>query len=251
MEFILTLLVIIFAFGCAFIDCAFGMGYGTLMSPILLILGFTISAIVPVLLLSQMIIGGVACISHHRLKNADFKSSRSKDTKSALIFTFFGSIAMIFAILIVISIPNVFLMMYIGILITLIGFLLLFNKDFVFSKGKLYVIGGISAFNKAISGGGFGPIVTSGQVMNGSDVKNAVAVTALAETLLSALGFVLYVFLTGFLNFELTIIVLLSGVIAAPIGAYQAKKLKEKNAKSIIAFVIICLGILTLLKSVF
>ena len=251
MDQTLIIILISFAFGCAFVDCAFGMGYGTLMSPILLILGFAVSAIVPVLLLSQMIIGVSACISHHKLKNANFKSARSKDTKTALIFTFFGGIAMTFAVLIVISVPNIFLMFYVGILITFVGILLLLNKTFSFTNRKLYMIGGISAFNKAISGGGFGPIVTSGQIMNGSEAKNAVAVTALAETLLSAFGFLLYIFLTGALDLELTFIVILSGVIAAPIGAYQAKKLKEKNAKSIIAIVIICLGMLTLLKCVF
>lgn len=249
----LTILSILFvlAFGCAFIDVAFGMGYGTLMSPILLIFGFSISVIVPVLLLSQMCVGMAACLFHQKFKNADFKSPNNKDTKAALIFTMLGGIAMTFAVLVVISVPSQILMFYVSLTIMSVGAILLLKKKFVFSKKKLYMIGGLSAFNKAISGGGFGPVVTSGQIMSGSEAKNAVAVTSFAETILSAFGFILYIFISGTFNLNLAFLVIFSGIIAAPLGAFIAKRLKNKDAKTLIGSIIIGLGVLTLIKCFF
>lgn len=245
----ISLIIILFglAFVCEYIDCAFGMGYGTLMSPILLIFGFTLSVIVPVLLLSQMCAGISACIFHHKFKNAEFKVN-TKDTKMALFFALIGGIAMTFAIMMVLTIPNIFLMFYVGISIFTIGIILLAGKRISFNNKRLVMMGGFGAFNKAISGGGFGPIITSGQIINGSNAKNAVAVTSFAETLLSAFGFILYVLISGFFDFKLALVVVISGIMAAPFGALKIKKLNEKNSRKIIGITILGLGFLTMVK---
>ena len=113
---------------------------------------------------------------------------------------------------------------------------------------KLYFIGGLGAFNKAISGGGFGPIVTSGQIISGNVPKKAVAITSFSETILSLFGFFLYVLIQGWIDIILTLIIILSGIVAAPFGALHAKKLKKKDARSIIGAITVFLGILTIIK---
>ncbi|MBD3341241.1 MAG: TSUP family transporter [Candidatus Lokiarchaeota archaeon] len=249
MEIYLIIIIIIFSFVCSYIDCAFGMGYGTLMSPILLIFGYPISVIVPILLLSQMCTGFVACIFHHRLKNANF-SIKERDTHTALVFAIFGSVATIIAVFLVISVAQLYLTFYIGFSIVAIGIFLILKKRFTFSKSRLVMIGGISAFNKAISGGGFGPIVTSGQMISGSDPKTAIAITSFAETILSALGFMLYLIFTTSFDFELAILVIFSGVFAIPFGTIHAKRLNKEKGKLAIGLIILCLGSITLIQAI-
>ena len=250
---IMTLICILFtiAFLCEYIDATTGMGYGTLMAPILLILGFSIAQIVPVLLLSQMVCGVSACYFHQKFKNADFnpKNNHTNDAKKALIFTIFGSIAMISALFIVISIPQQYLIMYVGITITFIGIITVLQKKFQLSNKMLLIMGGFSAFNKAVSGGGFGPVITSGQIMSGSKTNNAVAITSFSETLLSALGFICYLVFMGGFDLYLAFLVIISGLLATPLGALHAKKLSnKKSANKIIGIIILALGPLTLLK---
>jgi hypothetical protein len=56
------------------------------------------------------------------------------------------------------------------------------NKKFLFSWRKLFAIGLISAFNKGISGGGYGPLVTGGQIINGRESKSSIGNTTLVES---------------------------------------------------------------------
>ena len=248
MEIFLAIILFIIAFFCAFIDCATGMGYGTLMSPILLLFQFSIAIIVPVLLLSQMCTGTFACFFHQKAKNVNFKL-KNQETKIALYFTLMGSITTFLAIFVVITVPPVIIIFYIGFTVLSMGMILLFNFNFKFSITHLYLIGGISAFNKAISGGGFGPLVTSGQVMSGMELKSAVAVTTFSETILSLLGLILYIIFTGFFHLGLVLIVSISGILATPFGVHTAKKLNDKkDPKRILGIVILILGILTLGK---
>lgn len=49
--------LIILAFFCELIDSTLGMGYGTTLTPVLMIIGFGPLAIIPCVLLSELITG--------------------------------------------------------------------------------------------------------------------------------------------------------------------------------------------------
>ena len=68
------------AFCCEFVDSSLGMGYGTTLTPILLLMGYELKMIVPVVLLSEFLTGMTAGGFHHILGNADFRL-RSRDSK--------------------------------------------------------------------------------------------------------------------------------------------------------------------------
>ncbi|MCK4232918.1 hypothetical protein KAX75_00695, partial [candidate division WOR-3 bacterium] len=53
------------AFCCEYIDSSLGMGYGTILSPVLIIMGFDPLIVVPSILLSQAVGGFTASIFHH------------------------------------------------------------------------------------------------------------------------------------------------------------------------------------------
>ena len=66
--FIIALIVT--AFLCEYVDSTLGMGYGTILTPVLLAVGFNPLQIVPAVLLSELISGVLAGILHHRPRPA-------------------------------------------------------------------------------------------------------------------------------------------------------------------------------------
>jgi len=76
----LFLILFLFAFVCEFIDSSMGMGYGTILSPVLIIMGFDPLVVVPSILLSQAFGGLSASVFHHQFRNVSFNRS-SKDFK--------------------------------------------------------------------------------------------------------------------------------------------------------------------------
>lgn len=70
---LLIVFIIFFSFFCEYIDSTLGMGFGTTLTPVLLVFGFAPLQIVPVVLLSELITGILAAIFHHRAGNVNLK----------------------------------------------------------------------------------------------------------------------------------------------------------------------------------
>ena len=68
---IITLIVC--AFLCEYMDSTLGMGYGTTLTPVFMLMGFKPLQIVPAILLSELVIGVLAGIFHHREGNVNLK----------------------------------------------------------------------------------------------------------------------------------------------------------------------------------
>jgi uncharacterized membrane protein YfcA len=266
------LLLLVFAFGSEFIDCSLGMGYGTILTPSLLILGFDPLLVVPAVLLSQAFGGLFASLFHHQFENVSFKS-HSKALKIVLIISGFGLIATILAAFISVNIPKIVLETYIGLLISTMGIIILLNRSFLFTWNKMIVVGLLSAFNKGISGGGFGPVVTAGQILSGQDHKAAIGVTTLAEAPICICGFFTYLiartinelpppilsmpvskfirnmFSAHMFQWELMLALLLGAILVTPFGAFTTRVLKKKRMHFITGILITVLGIWTLAKT--
>ena len=69
----LILGIMILAFICEYMDSTLGMGYGTTLAPILLIVGYEPLQVVPAVLISELISGLLAGVLHHREGNVNFK----------------------------------------------------------------------------------------------------------------------------------------------------------------------------------
>lgn len=273
MEITVGLFLIIFfmAFVGEFIDSSMGMGYGTILTPTLIIMGFEPLVVIPAILLSQAFGGLTASLFHHQFRNVSFKRD-SKDFKAFLLISGVGVIATIFAALISINISKIILNSYIGILVLSMGIIILRNKVFQFSWKRLIGIGIISAFNKGMSGGGFGPVVTGGQILAGQNHKNAIGVTTLAEAPICLAGFMTYIigrtvielnggilnmpfaefanrlFAPHMFNWELLLALLLGSVFVTPFGAFTTRIINQKVMHYIVGILITILGFLTLIK---
>jgi uncharacterized membrane protein YfcA len=251
------ILIALAALICEWIDSALGMGYGTILTPLLIIVGFPTSVVVPAILITQALGGISASIFHHKHGNADFnitpktllKKGLSEDIKVVLAIASFGVIATIIATFVGINISKIVLNTYIGFLVLIMGLFILLGFRFRYSTGKMVLVGIVSAFNKGLSGGGFGPIVTGGQIVLGQDHKKSIACTTAAEPLICITGFLSYLLLKGITGWNIILALGIGAVIAGTIGPLTTKKINKENLKRIVGILMLVLGIISLLKT--
>jgi hypothetical protein len=245
-----SIFIIVLAFLCEYIDSSLGMGYGTTLTPLLLIMGYNPLQIVPAVLLSELITGLSAAFFHHRLRNVNFKLGNS-DSKVALVLagcSIFGALA---AVHIALNLPVFYVKLYIGLLVFSMGVLILvtLNRKYKFSWGKITSLGLLAAFNKGISGGGYGPLVTSGQILTGVRLRNAIGITSLAEGLTSLVGVIVYLIYTNHtIEWTLAPSLILGAFLSVPLAAYTVKRFKEGPLRLIVGIATLILGLVTLGK---
>lgn len=246
----LSLFIIVMAFICEYIDSSLGMGYGTTLTPVLLIMGYNPLQIVPCVLLSELITGLSAAFFHHRFKNSNLKFG-AIDFKIAMVMavcSIFGTLAAVF---IALRLPKFYIKLYIGVLVLAMGILILATRKrtFKFSWKKISSLGILAAFNKGISGGGYGPLVTSGQILSGVQSKNAIGITSLAEGLTCLVGVITYLTLTNHtVDWSLSPSLIIGAILSVPIAAYTVKKFKGGSLRLIVGIATLLLGLFTLGK---
>jgi uncharacterized membrane protein YfcA len=248
-----SVLIIIMAFLCEYIDSSLGMGYGTTLTPLLLLMGYNPLQIVPAILLSELITGLSAAFFHHRMKNTNFKIG-AIDLKIALVMagcSVFGAVAAVFVAL---NLSKFYIKLYIGVLVFAMGVLILatLKRKFKFSWKKISSIGLLAAFNKGISGGGYGPLVTSGQILSGVESKNAIGITSLAEGLTCLVGVITYFSFTNHtVDWSLSPSLILGAILSVPLATYTVKKFKGGPLRLIVGIATLLLGMFTLGKLFF
>jgi len=269
------IVIVILAFLCEYMDSTLGMGYGTTLTPVLLLFGFAPMKIVPAVLLSELITGLLASFFHHREGNVNLKPSTMdvfkikqmlsplgyienfKKTvpvhlKTALLLSICSIIGTVVAVFVAVNIPKFWLKLYIGVLVLAMGIIILIclNKNFKFSWSKIISLGMVASFNKGMSGGGYGPVVTGGQILAGVEGKSAVGITSLAESLTCLVGVIMYALISkGGFDWKLTSWIIIGAVASVPLSAKSVKIMNEKNLKLSIALLTIILGVWTIIKT--
>jgi len=273
---------VLIAFACEFVDSTLGMGYGTTLTPMLLIFRFEKALqIVPSVLFTELITGITAGYMHHRVGNVDFKKG-SRDRTVAKVLALCSIIGTVVAVLLAFYLANLnknALTIYIGFLVVIIGLVILLTlkRTWGFSWGKVVTLGSIASFNKGMSGGGYGPLVTGGQILSGVEGKAAVGITSMAEGLTCLVGVVLYIivpflkwkFLTAGIavpwlgwsipdgpipfwfeqiDFSLTPALIIGSVLSTPFAAWAVKRIDTNKFRMIIGFATLTLGVFTLVK---
>jgi len=247
--------IMLLAFFAEYVDSTFGMGYGTSLTPILMVMGFTPLQIVPAILMTELVSGLLAALIHSKLGNVNFqtKDERGKISEHlsvALVLAFCSVIGTIAAVFIALNIPSFYVKLYIGVLVLAMGIYLLVNrkKTFAFSWKRIIGLGMLASFNKGISGGGYGPIVTGGQILSGVNSKNAIAITSLAEALTCAVGVLVYHFSNAQIDMVLVPYLMIGSVFSVPFSGITIKKLDPMRLHYIIGIITVCLGCFTLYK---
>lgn len=242
--------VALLAFFCEYMDSSLGMGYGTTLTPLLIIIGFQPLQIVPAVLLSQLFAGISAGLLHHKVGNVNFNRG-SLALKVVIVITFCSIGGSIAAVYLAISLPKLWLKLYISVLILAIGIILIatLKQKHRFSWKKITTLGIIAAFNKGISGGGYGPLVTGGQLMAGVNAKNAIGITSLAEGLTCIAGVLTYIFTKSVPSWNLAAPLVIGSMISVPFSAYTVKKIAGNKIKFFVGAITVLLGCVSLLKT--
>ena len=246
------LLLFLLAFAMEMIDNGLGGGFGTIMSPLLVISGYEPKIVVPAILVSETVSGlwGGSC--HIRYKNVNFK---------AVVITLLGSlVAMVTASFIIgLYLPSLYVKWYMSIVAFAMGVLVVVKsysyiqpqKPNDFSKPKCTLLGGIIGFNKGSTGGGYGPLSVSGYILLGLPAATAIGTTTVAEGIACAIGVVTYASTIGLVS-SIVIPITMGAFIADPLSAWVNNTLKKKVEPPfhgrLVGIAMTVLGLVTTLK---
>ncbi len=262
-EWYILIMISVIALLCEYIDSALGGGYGTILTPILLLLGFEPMLVVPSILFTEFWTGLLSALAHHRVGNAKFSWKRiihpethqtrielSEDMKISVIVGAAGVVGGLFAAITALSIPKLITKTYIGVLVIIVGLLVLIQYHWKFSWAKMTGIGLLAAFNKGISGGGYGPLVSSGQILIDRDPKQAVATTSMSEAIVCFSALLVY-FIRGDIIYNMPfVLALLAGALGSiPFAVFTVKNISIQKFQPLIGIITMILGVLTLLKT--
>jgi len=224
-------------------------------------------------LLSELFTGLLAGWLHHIVGNADFrpKSVRPglivrrvrelglaasfkrdipRDLRVALAIAACSVLGTLSAVFLAIGINKFYLKLYIGVMVLAIGVYILLqrSKQHSFSWKKVAGLGLLASFNKGISGGGYGPVVTGGQILSGVESKNAIATTSLAEGLTCIVGFTAYLLIRGIQDWTLFPFLCVGAILSVPLSVCTVKRFNARYLKLAIGVLTTILGIFTLVK---
>lgn len=244
-----VLAIFLAAMSCEFVDSALGMGYGTTLTPVLLLAGFEPQEIVPAILFSECLSGMLASLMHHRDGNVDLLRDRNA-RRTALLLGLLSIGGAVAATAVALSISKLWLTAIIGVIVLACGFAILatLRRQFRFRLGHLVVIGTVASFNKALSGGGYGPLVTSGQVVSGLPAKQAVGITSLAEGLTCFVGLTVYFIAAGGMQWALVIPLTTGALLSVPLATLTIRRLPEAAVRGAVGLTTCALGGLMFVK---
>ena len=262
------------AFCCEYTDSTLGMGYGTILTPLLMLLfGYHPLQVVPAVLLSELLTGLLAGFTHHSVGNVDLKpktlrigriirSLRRNGVRDSVrrglpvhlrialligLCSVFGAVA---SVAVATSVPKFWLKLYIGVLVLVIGLFIVLSHatTHTFSWKRVVGLGLLASFNKGLSGGGYGPVVTGGQILAGISGRSAVGITSLAEALTCAVGVAAYVVGGKAASWELAPLLVVGGVASVPLAALTVRSIDPDRMRVWIGVATTALGALTLVK---
>jgi hypothetical protein len=313
------ILIAVLAFACEFMDSSLGMGYGTTLTPVLMIIGFDPLLIVPAVLISEFFTGVLSGIFHVLFKNIKLGKTKEQkfhldnkqvvtkpdsdtmiprqssvgggigitkeideerksllekikdltiDTKIIVILSFFGIIGTITSSLlsVILSYSELFkfvVKLYISIMVLSMGIIIIIfrNKEQKFTYKKIIGLGILAGFNKGMSGGGYGPITVSGQILAGRDGKEAIGSTSLSEGIICFAGASTYL-LTNLIqssvageglylgDLSLFPFLIVGAILSAPLAAITTKLIDNEKLKLGVGITTIVLGTFTLIKTI-
>ncbi len=236
---------------CEYVDSSLGMGYGTTLTPLLLLFGYEPLQIVPAVLLSELITGLAAGAMHQRDGNVDFFHDAAA-RRTTLLLASLSAVGALAAVALAIQISKFWLGMFITGIVISMGVVILAtrHRQLRYRTGGIVAIGAVAAFNKGLSGGGYGPLVTAGQVVSGLPAKRAVAVTSVAESVACLVGLLGYLFVGKTLAWDLAVPLTMGALLSVPMATITIRHLPEHVVRGLVGTVTVVLGVVALLKLV-
>lgn len=208
------------------IDGSLGMAYGLSCTSLLYHLGVSPRLATAAVHTAEVFTTGASGLSHLKFKNLD------KSLFFRILFTgVIGSSLGAFLISDIIS--GDWIKPFLSIYLTFLGILIVW-KGIRFNsakKSRVKAVEGLAfggGLLDAIGGGGWGPIVTSNLVGQGSDPRKTIGTVNTAEFFITFVSTGVFIFFTGVQSLPIVLALMLGGIFAAPIGGYIASKAKPR-----------------------
>jgi len=226
-----------------FLDASAGMGYGTAITPLLLVFGFDPIQIVPAVMIQQATAGLLGAFLHNEFGNVEWKLKPMSETvRLWLIISVIGCLAAVFSITAVygvLKLAKVWIKLYVAFLLVGMGLISLLSarREPAYRPRRMFFFGALAGFNKGIGGGGYGPVVTVGGLLSGVPVKSMMAVTALSEGSVCLCSIVVWLAMLSqgmVIDFILLPSMLLGSIIAAVAAPYATRVLPAKTWKLLV-----------------
>ncbi|ALR20745.1 MULTISPECIES: sulfite exporter TauE/SafE family protein [Sphingobium] len=232
---------ILIGFGAQMIDGALGMAYGVISSTLLLALGLPPSKASASVHAAETFTTGVSAISHIAHRNVDWRLF------ARLIIP--GMIGGVAGAYLLSNIDGAIIKPIVQIYLTSIGIYLIW-RGFHFppqARDPKWVapLGLAGGFMDATGGGGWGPVVTSNLLIQGSSPRHTIGTVNTVEfflTLSISITFLLHLGWETFTTY--TIGLLVGGVVAAPFGAMLARHVAPR-------VLFVAVGVILTLTSLF
>ena len=235
--------VVLIAAFFEFMDASAGMGFGTALTPLLLMVGFDPKQIVPVVMIQQGAAGLVGAFLHREFENVEWKFSPMSETvKLWLIIAGTGvlfNVTAIVGVYKIFKIGKVWIKLYVAMLLLVMGAVSLFQskKERPYKPGKMVVWAALAGFNKGVGGGGYGPVVTIGGLLAGVPVKSMLAVTAISEGTVSTIAVIAWILmLTSGVKIDYILLpsFMLATMFSAVAAPYMTRVFPEKLWKIVV-----------------
>jgi uncharacterized protein len=233
-----------------FMDASAGMGFGTALTPLLLMIGFDPKQIVPVVMIQQGAAGLVGAFLHREFQNVEWKFKPMSETiKLAIIIVISGVVFNVLAIVgiyKIFEVDKIWIKLYVAALLLMMGVtsLIQSKKERPYKPGKMVFWASLAGFNKGVGGGGYGPVVTIGGLMAGVPVKSMMAVTAISEGSVSTVSVIVWFLMLSSgvtIDYILLPSFMLATMFSAVAAPYMTRVFPEKIWKIVVPAYCLCL----------
>jgi len=229
--------VVVLALVFEFMDASAGMGFGTALTPVLLVMGFAPLQIVPVVLIQQTFAGLIGAFLHREFQNVEWRFRPMSETvRLCLIIAGWGTVFVIAAtvgIYGVLDVDRIWIKLYVALLLLAMGLISLVqsHKERPYRPNRMIVFAALSGFNKGVGGGGYGPVVTIGGLLSGVPVKSMLAVTALSEGIVCGIAVLAWIVLAASgvgVDYVLMPSIMLATMVSAVVAPYMTRIFPER-----------------------
>lgn len=241
-----VLLYVAIGFAAQMIDGALGMAYGVTANSVLLSLGVPPATASACVHAAETFTTGASGAAHWRLGNVD--------RKLLLRLAIPGMIGGAIGAYILVGLPGDAIKPFISAYLLLLGVLIIWKAlaarqiktPTPRAVAPLGFFGG--AFD-AIGGGGWGPIVTSTLLGQGTTPRYAIGSVNLAEFFVTLVISATFLLTIGLSLWPIIAGLIVGGVIAAPFAAFATKHIPDKVLMLLVGCVVVLLSLRTILMS--
>lgn len=240
--------ILVFAaigFAAQLVDGALGMAYGVTATSVMLSLGIAPAVASASVHAAEVVTTGVSGLAHWQFGNVDRELFRR------LVVP--GMIGGAVGAYVLASVSGDAIRPLISAYLLVMGLIILHKavrRQGISRTGprRLSMLGLCGGFLDAIGGGGWGPIVASTLLGNGTTPRYAIGSVAVAEFFVAATVSAAFIFTIGLALWPIIAGLILGGALAAPLAAYMTRRLPARPLMLLVAIVVIGLSVRGLIQ---